>query len=144
MSFLVLALMLACRAANAADLIAGPVAVVPARILDGDTFVGDAQIWPGHSLRVTVRIRGIDAPEIRSRCAAEAASARQARAALAAMLAEGPVTLTAIAGGKYYGRVIADVAAGPVAAVGAVLLSDGHVRAYAGGRRTPWCGADVP
>ena len=142
--FLVPAFLLSCSVAQAADLVAGPVTVIPARIVDGDTFVGDALIWPGHSLRIAVRIRGIDAPEIRSRCAAEAASAEQARVALAAILASGPITLTAIEGGKYYGRVIADVSAGPVAAVGEAMLSGGHARAYGGGRRAPWCGTGVP
>jgi len=142
--FLALAFLIACHAAQAADPIAGPVVIVPARIIDGDTFVGDALVWPGHSLRVVVRIRGIDAPEMRSRCTEEAAAAQRARAALAVMLAAGPVTLSAVTDGKYYGRVIADVSAGPVTAVGAALLSDGHARAYDGRRRAPWCGKAVP
>ena len=54
--------LLAGAAARAADFIAGPIAVTPVRVVDGDTFVGDALIWPGHHLRVVIRIRGVDAP----------------------------------------------------------------------------------
>ena len=49
--------------------IAGPVTARVIRIIDGDTIEVDAHPWPGHAVRVSVRLRGIDTPERRSRCA---------------------------------------------------------------------------
>lgn len=126
--------------ANAREsLMAGPVAADVVRVIDGDTFVADAHIWPGQTIRVSIRIRGIDAPELHSRCRRERAAARRSRKALDAMLAASPVEITNIGGGKYYGRVLADVAAGgrPVAGV---LLGRQLARAYHGGRRVRYCG----
>jgi endonuclease YncB( thermonuclease family) len=39
------------------------------RILDGDTFEARARVWPGLDITTKVRLRGIDAPEMRARCA---------------------------------------------------------------------------
>ena len=43
-----------------------PVEVV--RVYDGDTLMADAKPWPGVTMRVTVRLRGVDAPEIEGKC----------------------------------------------------------------------------
>src|SRR5690606_39233702 len=85
-----------------AENLTGPVEARILRVLDGDTFEAEARVWPGHSVRVNVRIRGIDAPEIKSRCGAER------RAALSELLGE-RVSLWNIGSAKYYGRVLADV-----------------------------------
>jgi hypothetical protein len=37
----------------------------------GLAFPAEAEIWPGQTLRVNIRIRGIDAPEMKSRCVGE-------------------------------------------------------------------------
>ena len=126
--------------ANAREpLMTGPVAADVVRVIDGDTFVADAHIWPGQTIRVSIRIRGIDAPELHSRCRRERAAAERSRNALQAMLAASPVEIANIGGGKYYGRVVADVVAGgqPVAHV---LLGQELARAYHGGRRVRYCG----
>ena len=108
-------------------------------VLDGDTFVAEAQVWPGHSVHVNIRIRGIDAPEMKSRCEAEREAALRARQALAAVLGDGAVTLTNIGGAKYYGRVLADVSTSAGEGVGSLLLGEGLVRRYFGGKRQSWC-----
>jgi Xaa-Pro aminopeptidase len=59
--------------------IARPVRAELVRVIDGDTFIVDALVWPGHRVRVSIRLRGIDAPEMRSRCAAEKEAAIRAR-----------------------------------------------------------------
>jgi len=125
--------------ASAAELFAGPVEARVLRVIDGDTFLAEALVWPGHSVRVAVRIRGIDAPEMRSRCAAEKAAAREARAALAGLLGDGRVTVSNIGDAKYYGRVLADVADAEGRAVGPALLRLGLARPYDGGRRDAFC-----
>lgn len=119
---------------------AGPVSATVVEVIDGDTFLADAEIWPGQTLRVNIRIRGIDAPEMKSRCTAERDAATRARSALADMLMDGPVSLSNIGGAKYYGRVLADVRVADGAEVSAVLLDEGLVRRYGGGKRGSWCG----
>jgi endonuclease YncB( thermonuclease family) len=127
-------------AAPGERLLAGPVEARVISVLDGDTLRAAAFVWPGHEVTVNVRIRGIDAPEMKSRCEAERRAALAARAALVAMVGPGAVRLRAVGGGKYYGRVVADVEAADGTAVGAALLSLNLVRPYGGGRRAPWCG----
>lgn len=125
--------------AGAAGTIPGPVETKVLRVVDGDTFVAEAMVWPGHAVTVSVRIRGIDAPEMRSRCAAEKAAARRARSALARLVGDGPVSISAIGGAKYYGRVLADVADARGRPVAAAMLRLGMARPYDGGRRVSFC-----
>ena len=125
--------------AGKGDLVRGPVEARVERVIDGDTFVAVAQIWPGHSVRVSVRIRGIDAPETKSRCAGERAAGEAARRALEALFADGPVEISNIGGGKYYGRVLADVTAHDGRGAAETLLGKGLARHYAGGKRDAYC-----
>ncbi len=117
------------------SLFAGPVEAVVLDVLDGDTFLAEALVWPGHTVRVNVRIRGIDAPEMRARCEAERMAAERAREALRTLFGDGTVLISNIAGAKYYGRVLADVATKAGAPVGPLLLGEELVRPYDGGRR---------
>jgi endonuclease YncB( thermonuclease family) len=110
------------------------------RVLDGDTFEARVSVWPGIEIATKVRLRGIDAPELRARCADEFAKAQAARDALAAILAEGRVEISRVALDKYGGRVVADASTAATADVSAALLRAGNVRSYQGGRRESWCG----
>ncbi|MEW9834271.1 thermonuclease family protein [Mesorhizobium marinum] len=109
-------------------------------VLDGDTFLAEAVVWPGHRVKVNIRIRGIDAPEMKARCDDERVAAERARDALALIIGSGPVSISNIAGAKYYGRVLADVATADGLGVAPRLLGEKLVRPYHGGRRDPWCG----
>lgn len=131
-------LLLGCSQAAAGESY-GPVRASVVRVIDGDTFEADAHVWPGHTVRVAVRIRGIDAPEMRSRCADEKTAALRARNALSGIIGGGAVTLADITGDKYYGRVVADVSTEGGGSVSSALLRLALVRAYAGGRRVPFC-----
>jgi len=117
----------------------GPVAATVLKVTDGDTFLAEAEVWPGQFVRVQVRIRGIDAPEMKARCRSEREAALAAREALTQMLADGAVSISNIGGAKYYGRVLADVTGPDGADVAARLLAGAVVRPYAGGRRQSWC-----
>lgn len=133
------ALVFACLPASAAKLFRGPVEAIVVEVLDGDTFLAEAFVWPGHTVRVNVRIRGIDAPEMKARCGDERAAALRARDALVSMFGEDPIAISNIAGAKYYGRVLADVTTADGQGVASVLLGEKLVRPYGGGRREAWC-----
>jgi micrococcal nuclease len=109
------------------------------RVLDGDTF--EARIGTGLSRATTrVRLRGIDAAEMKARCSQEFTKALAARDALAKILAEGSVRLSAVGPDKYPGRVDAYVSTRGTPDVSAALLKARLVRPYDGGRRRSWCG----
>lgn len=122
-----------------AEIVAGPVEALVVRVIDGDTFEADARVWPGHTVRVAVRIRGVDAPEMRSRCAAEKRAALRAREALVRLIGERPVRVSNVGGDKYYGRVLADVTNADGVGVAPALLGLAVVRVYDGGARVPFC-----
>jgi micrococcal nuclease len=126
--------------ALAADNFRGPVEAIVINVLDGDTFLADAHIWPGQSVRVNVRIRGIDAPEMKSRCVTEHLAALRARDALSSLVEGDAVLISNIGGAKYYGRVLADVETAKGEAIGPALLGQRLVRHYSGGKRDSWCG----
>jgi len=91
--------------------IPGPLSAHVTRIIDGDTFEARIAIWFGQEKTVLVRLRGADAPEMRSRCESERQLAQEAQAVLAGFLEHGRVTLTALSVDKYAGRVVADASA---------------------------------
>ncbi|WP_279483113.1 thermonuclease family protein [Aureimonas sp. SK2] len=119
----------------------GPILAHVVKVRDGDTIEVEALIWPMQTVRVAVRLRGVDALELKGACAAETAAARDARDRLTALVGDGPVWLTRVSGDKYFGRVLADVASRTEPDLGARLLREGHVDAYDGGRRRDWCAA---
>ncbi len=130
-------LLLAGGQALAREAIAGPVMAEVVRVIDGDTIEFRAHVWLGLDVTANVRIRGIDAPEVRGRCAREKEMAAAASARLAALVA-GDVTLRNISDDKYAGRVLADVSAGGVD-LAAAMIDSGLARPYDGGARGAWC-----
>lgn len=121
------------------DVLPGPVPADVIRVLDGDTFEARAHIWPGQIVQVLVRLRGIDAPEIRSSCAPEKLAGITSRTVLEELIGGRRITISNIEGGKYYGRVIADAATGNGLAVSSYLLKNAAVRPYEGGKRERAC-----
>lgn len=117
----------------------GPVKATVLSVLDGDTFLAEAHVWPGQVIEVNIRVRGIDAPEMKSRCAAEHAAALKAREALAELIGVS-VRISNIGSAKYYGRVLADVETEGGEFVASQMLEQALVRPYKGGRRAGWCG----
>jgi endonuclease YncB( thermonuclease family) len=107
--------------------------------IDGDTFEARVHLLPGMDLKTRVRLRGIDAPELKAQCAQELKLAETASDALRGLLGAGSVTIYNIGPDKYPGRVVADVATSKTPSVSAALLAGGFVRAYGGGHRNGWC-----
>jgi micrococcal nuclease len=126
----------------AAERLPGPYEATVKRVVDGDTIGVEVAVWLGVEVDVLVRIRGIDAPEMRGGCESEKARARQAAAALRRMLPKSIVVLSHIEGGKYYGRVVADAATPEGEDVAEALVAAGHARRYDGGARRSWCEGD--
>ena len=94
---------------------------------------------PGQDVTTRVRLRGIDAPELKAACAEELRMAEAATSALRDLLGQGEVAIYNIGPDKYQGRVVADVATKRTGNVSAALLTAGHVRSYNGGHRNGWC-----
>ncbi|WP_275786698.1 thermonuclease family protein [Pararhizobium gei] len=114
----------------------GPVRAQIIRVIDGDTLLVAAKPWPQQTMEVYVRLRGIDAPEIKSHCASISAAGKQAQAALAGLAGEqSEVQLLHISGDKYFGRVLADVTLADGRNPAHELLLSGYVVPYQGGRK---------
>jgi micrococcal nuclease len=113
---------------------------IPAEVVsvyDGDTIKVIAHPWPGISLNTSVRVRGIDTPEIRGKCQSEKLNAIKARDQARSFVGT-HVILNNIELGKYAGRVIADVLVGDED-LGEFLINSGLARPYDGGKRKSWC-----
>jgi endonuclease YncB( thermonuclease family) len=110
------------------------------RVLDGDTFEARVRVWPGIEITTKVRLRSIDAPELRARCPDERSKAEASRDALRVLLAEGDVMVTRVGLDKYGGRVLADAATRATPDIGSAMLAKGLARSYSGGKRESWCG----
>jgi endonuclease YncB( thermonuclease family) len=122
----------------------GPFPMVLLRVLDGDTIEARVRVWFGQEITTLVRLRGIDAPELKARCGDELRGAEAARDTLAALLGSDPATIEGVALDKYGGRVVASVhvqragAEAPVD-VAKAMLAAGMARPYNRGRRENWC-----
>ena len=114
-----------------------PVDVI--RTIDGDTFEARVHLPPDLNLTTRVRLRGIDAPELKASCPQELQMAEAATAALRALLGEGDVRIFNIGPDKYGGRVVADVTTRRSGNVSSAMLAAGHARSYGGGHRSGWC-----
>jgi endonuclease YncB( thermonuclease family) len=115
-----------------------PVEVI--RVLDGDTFEARVRVWPGMEAVTRVRLRHIDAPEMKARCDDEYAKAVAARDTLSRMLHADGVRIHNVGQDKYGGRVDADASSVETPDIGEAMVVLGLARRYDGGRRAGWCG----
>jgi micrococcal nuclease len=126
--------------ASARERLDGPYVATVTRVIDGDTIVVDVPVWLGLAVTTSVRLRGIDTPEVRGDCQRETDLAAQAKERLAHETTP-QVRLTNIEGDKYYGRVEADVTTVPDGLnLSDAMLTSGLARPYDGGKRGDWCG----
>src|SRR6266516_2849348 len=114
-----------------------PVDVI--RTIDGDTFEARVHLSPGVEPTTRIRLRGIDAPELKASCPEELQMAEAATGALRGLLGQGDVAIFNIGPDKYGGRVVADVATKRTSNVSTAMLAAGHARSYGGGHRNGWC-----
>ena len=59
--------------------ITGPISAKVIKVYDGDTFTVEAYPWPGLEAKASVRVDGVDTPEIRGKCDEEKQKAIEAR-----------------------------------------------------------------
>lgn len=109
------------------------------RTIDGDTFEARVHLGPGLEPTTRVRLRGIDAPELKASCVQELQMAEAATSALRSLLGDGGVTISNIGPDKYAGRVVAEAATRRTGNISAAMLTAGHARPYGGGHRSGWC-----
>lgn len=110
-------------------------------IYDGDTFRVTIAHWPpivGN--RISVRVKGIDAPELKGKCEQEKQLARKAKQATVAMLRAGrKIELRNLQRDKYF-RLLADVYVDGQS-LAQMLLKSGLARPYNGDTKGSWCPA---
>jgi endonuclease YncB( thermonuclease family) len=95
------------------------------RVIDGDTFVATGPAWHGVTVTETVRVLGVDTPEVTG---PTAAAGLAAKAFAAAWLGAGPVTV-ATCKRDSFGRALG------VVTKGGVTLADALIQAGHGVRR---------
>jgi endonuclease YncB( thermonuclease family) len=133
------ALLVLAGSSPASERIPGPVPAELIRVVDGDTLLVSARIWPGQRVDTKVRLLGIDAPELRSPCAEEREQARAARDWLRRASEGRALLLRDVHYDKYGGRMLARVENDAGEDFGRALLKQGLARRYAGGQRATWC-----
>lgn len=108
-------------------------------IYDGDTFTATIDSWPpliGKS--ISVRIHGIDTPEMRGKCRQEIELARKAKKATVEMIREAKtIELRNMRRDKYF-RILAEAYADG-ASIGETLIKQGFAVRYDGGKKIDWC-----
>ena len=105
-------------------------------VYDGDTITVTA-LYPQDAHRFSVRLIGIDTPEMRGKSAGEMQAAVAARDALRSAALDELVTLS-VRGTDKYGRLLATVAHDLHGDLGEMMLAHGHAVPYAGGARGEW------
>lgn len=105
------------------------------KVYDGDTITVAAQLpYPESPIyRFSVRLFGIDAPEIKGKSEEERAAAHLAQQALEGLILHKIVRLEN-RGQEKYGRILADAYIGEIH-INKWLLDNGHAKVYDGGKK---------
>lgn len=105
------------------------------KVYDGDTITVAAQLpYPESPIyRFSVRLFGIDAPEIKGKSEEERVAAHVAQQALEGLILHKIVRLEN-RGQEKYGRILADVYIGEIH-INKWLLDNGHAKVYDGGKK---------
>ena len=136
MKFLLLVLTtLTLTSVNAADV------TLPVRsVYDGDTIRSDLPALPIPLNHVSIRLMGIDAPELHGQCDTEKTNALLAKAKLQEVLVNQPnVVVKDAKWDKYGSRIDGRVFLNDGTDVAGKMIESGLVRPYTGGARASWC-----
>ena len=107
-------------------------------VYDGDTFRCDIQGYPGIiGANISIRIRGIDTPEIRGSSACEKKDAYMIRDYVEEKLRSAKTIILKDVGRPKYFRLLANVIIDGVD-IGQELIRLGYASNYDGGKKTKW------
>lgn len=109
------------------------------RVIDGDTVVISIPELPEvFGKKISVRLAGIDTPELRAKCAYEKGLANRAKDRVEGIIIKGEtISLGDVKRDKYF-RLLADVIVDGEN-VAATLVEEGLAVTYSGGRKRDWC-----
>jgi micrococcal nuclease len=109
------------------------------RCYDGDTCTFTIEGIPKvFGEKISVRILGIDTPEIRGKCEGEKLKAKEAKKFINDFLLNGQhISLVNVDRGKYF-RLLADIEVDGIS-VSELMIKKGYARVYEGGKRLEWC-----
>lgn len=133
----ILALLLFSSPAFAAEIF-GPYEAEVVRVLDGYSIAVKAFTYPGEIKIVTVRVDGVDTPELRGKCPKEKDLALRAKKFTEDFIGQ-RIRLNNVHFGKFAGRIVADVETLDGKLLDKALIKAGLGRFYDGGRRESWC-----
>lgn len=111
-------------------------------VYDGDTFRIKVETKPNFTDSISVRIVGLDAPEIRGKCDREKSLAIKSRDNLRSLLKSKHVFLYDVKPDKYF-RIAAH-AYTEDKNIAEIQISEGLGRSYYGGKRESWCTESTP
>lgn len=123
----------------APEMLKGPFEAEALYVIDGDSIKARVRIWLNQHIETTIRIRGIDTPEIKGKCDYEKNRAQEAKSRLQELVGD-KIILSDVQSDKYGNRVIADVATLDAQNVSAVMIKENLARPYFGKKRGSWCG----
>ena len=110
------------------------------RVIDGDTIAILKNKPDLSSLPISIRILDIDTPEIKGKCEAEKAKAKEAKLFVQKLINDPKNKITyKIAGwDKYGGRVLGDVFVNGKS-LSELMIAKGLAREYHGEAKSSWC-----
>ncbi|WP_230425639.1 thermonuclease family protein [Spartinivicinus ruber] len=108
-------------------------------IYDGDTFRVNIKGWPKIiGERVSIRVKGVDTPELKGQCEKEKQLARKAKQHTVSLLRSAKkIELRNIQRGKYF-RILANVYVDGKSLTNSLIKAK-LARPYHGGTRKGWC-----
>lgn len=109
------------------------------RVIDGDTIVISIPDLPEvFGKKISVRLAGIDTPEMRGKCPSEKGLANRAKDRVEGIIMKGDIiSLGNVKRDKYF-RLLADVLVDGEN-VAATLVGEGLAVTYSGGKKRDWC-----
>ena len=113
--------------------------VIVERVIDGDTIVISIPNVPEvFGKKISVRIAGIDTPELRANCPYEKGLANRAKERVEGIIMKGRVVSLSNTKRDKYFRLLADVLVDGEN-VAAALVNEGLAVTYSGGKKRDWC-----
>ncbi len=116
----------------------GPYEAEVVRVVDGDTIAVKAFTYPGEIKIVSVRVEGVDTPELKGKCEKEKRLALKAKKFTENFVGQ-RIRLNNVHLGKFAGRIVADVETLDGRLLDRELIKAGLGRFYDGGKRESWC-----